>query len=154
MSDYRRSEQEELFEQLCQEVDADEAHEQEAIDHFERHMDDDEFDAARYLDIALYYSVAVARGIIELVNDEDRARCNIAELIADSLDVSYSEAECEKFAEALQVALTNGVPIDLDIVLDGCQRALDDMEQWADDEDREPLLRLRDELIRLKDDEA
>lgn len=153
MDGYRRSEQEEIFEQLCQDVDSDEAHEQDAIEYFENHMDSEGFDAARWLDVALFYSLSVARGIIELVTEEDRARSNIAEVIADNLDISYSPDECEKFAEALQLAISNGVPVDLDVVLDGCQQALDDMEQWAADDDREPLLRLRDELNRLKDDQ-
>jgi len=38
-------------------------------------------------------------------------------------------------------------------VLDGCQRALDDMEEWARDDDKAPLIRLRDELLRLKDEQ-
>lgn len=153
MDGYRRSEQEEIFEQLCQNVDADEAHEQEAIEFFEEHMDHEAFDAAQWLDVALYYSLAVARGVIDLVTAEDRARSTIAQVIADNLDISYTDEECQKFAETLQLAITNGMPVDLDIVLDGCQRALDDMEEWARDDDKAPLIRLRDELLRLKDEQ-
>jgi hypothetical protein len=40
------------------------------------------------------------------------------------------------------------VPVDLDLVLDGCQRAIDDLDTWADDETKAPLLRLREELLR------
>lgn len=152
MDGYRRSEQEEIFEQLCQSVDADEVHEQEAIEFFEEHMDHDGFDAAQWLDVALYYSIAVARGVIDLVTAEDRARSTIAEAITDNLDISYSDDECQKFAEILQLAIVNGIPVDLDLVSDGCQRALDDMEEWASDEDKAPMIRLRDELIRLKDE--
>ena len=153
MDGYRRSEQEEIFEQLCQSVDADEAHEQEAIEFFEEHMDHESFDAAQWLDVALYYSLAVARGVIDLVTAEDRARSTIAQVIADNLDISYTDEECQNFAETLQLAIANGMPVDLDIVLDGCQRALDDMEEWARDDDKAPLIRLRDELLRLKDEQ-
>lgn len=152
MDGYRRSEQEEIFEQLCQSVDADEVHEQEAIEFFEAQMGEDGFDAAQWLDVALYYSLAVARGVIDLVVAEDRARSTIAQVIADNLDISYSADECQKFAETLHLALANGVPVDLDLVLDGCQRAIDDLEQWAEEDERAPLLRLRDELNRLKDE--
>jgi len=152
MDGYRRSEQEEIFEQLCQGVDADEIHEQEAIEFFENQIGQDGFDAAQWLDVALYYSLAVARGVIDLVTAEDKARSTIAQVIADNLDISYSDEECQKFAETLQLAMANGVPVDLDLVLDGCQRALDDMDEWASEEDRAPLLLLRDELHRLKDE--
>jgi hypothetical protein len=33
-------------------------------------------------------------------------------------------------------------------VLDGCQRAIDDLDTWADDETKAPLLRLREEVLR------
>jgi len=154
MDGYRRSEQEEIFEQLCQNVDADEAHEQEAIEFFEEHMDHEAFDAAQWLDVALYYSLAVARGVIDLVPAEDRARSTIAQVITDNLDISYSDDECRKFAEVLQLCLANGVPVDLEVVMDGCQRTLDDMEEWARDDDKAPLIRLREELLRMRDDSA
>jgi len=154
MDGYIRSEREEQFEALCVSVDADEAHEQEAIEFFESQFDraeaDDSFDAAQWLDIALYYSPAVARGIIDMVAPDDKARSNIAFLIADSLDISYGEEECRQFAETLHFAMANGVPVDLDIVLDGCQNALDDLDTWADDETKEPLLGLREELLRMQ----
>jgi len=145
-----RSEQEEYFEELCIRVDADEAHEQEAIEYFENQFDQLDFDPAQWLDIALYYSPAVARGIVDLVAPDDKARSNIAEVIADNLDISYGAHECQQFAETIQFALANGVPVDLDVVLDGCQRAIDDLETWADEETREPLTRLREELLRLQ----
>jgi hypothetical protein len=40
--------------------------------------------------------------------------------------------------------------VDLDLVLDGCQRAIDDLETWADDDTKEPLMRLREEVLRLQ----
>jgi hypothetical protein len=154
MDGYIRSEREEQFEALCVSVDADETHEQEAIEFFESQFDraepEDSFDAAQWLDIALYYSPAVARGIIDMVAPDDKARSNIAFLIADSLDISYGEEECRQFAETLHFAMANGVPVDLDIVLDGCQNALDDLDTWADDETTEPLLGLREELLRMQ----
>jgi hypothetical protein len=158
MDGYIRSEREEQFEALCVSVDADEAHEQEAIEFFESQFGqgadaDDGFDAAQWLDIALYYSPAVARGIIDMVTPDDKARSNIAFLIADSLDISYGEEECRQFADTLQFAMANGVPVDLDIVLDGCQSALDDLDTWADDETKEPLLGLREELQRMQGEE-
>jgi hypothetical protein len=87
-----------------------------------------------------------------MVTPDDKARSNIALIIADSLDISYGEDECRQFAETLQFALANGVPVDLDVVLDGCQSALDDLDTWADDETRAPLLRLREELLRLQEE--
>jgi hypothetical protein len=95
----------------------------------------------------------VARGIIDLVTHDDKARSNIAEVIADNLDISYGEDECQQFAETIQFALANGVPVDLDLVLDGCQRAIDDLETWAEDDVKEPLLRLREEILRLQGEE-
>jgi hypothetical protein len=148
MDGHIRSEREEYFEELCISVDADEAHEQEAIEYFENQFGEADFDPTQWLDIALYYSPAVARGIIELVTADDRARSNIAEVIADNLDISYGEDECQQFAETIQFALANGVPVDLDLMLDGCQRAIDDLDTWADDETKAPLLRLREELLR------
>ena len=148
MDGYIRSEREEFFEQLCISVDADEAHEQEAIEYFESQFDQADFDPAQWLDIALYYSPAVARGIVEMVTPDDKARSNIAEVIADNLDISYGEDECQQFAETIEFALNNGVPVDLDVVLDGCQRAIDDLDTWADEETKAPLLRLREELLR------
>jgi hypothetical protein len=145
-----RSEREEQFEELCISVDADEAHEQEAIEFFEAQFGEADFDAAQWLDIALYYSPAVARGIIDMVTPDDKARSNIAAVIGDNLDISYGEDECQQFAETIQFALANGVPVDLDVVLDGCQRAIDDLDTWADDEVKEPLLRLREEVLRLQ----
>ena len=71
-------------------------------------------------------------------------------MIADNLDISYGEDECQQFAETIQFALNNGVPVDLDLVLDGCQRAIDDLETWADDDTKEPLMRLREEVLRLQ----
>ena len=150
MDGHIRSEREEFFEQLCMSVDADEAHEQEAIEYFENQFDQADFDPTQWLDIALYYSPAVARGIVDMVTPDDKARSNIAFLIADSLDISYGEEECRQFADTLQFAMANGVPVDLDIVLDGCQNALDDLDTWADDETKEPLLELRDELQRMQ----
>jgi hypothetical protein len=148
MDGYIRSEREEYFEQLCISVDADEAHEQEAIEYFENQFDQPDFDPAQWLDIALYYSPAVARGIVDMVTPDDKARSNIAEVIADNLDISYGEEECQQFAETIEFALNNGVPVDLDLVLDGCQRAIDDLDTWADDETKAPLLRLREEVLR------
>jgi hypothetical protein len=145
-----RSEREEYFEALCISVDADEAHEQEAIEYFEAQFGEDGFDPAQWLDIALYYSPAVARGVIEMVAPDDRARSQIAQVIAESLDISYGDEECEQFAQTLHFALANGVPVDLDLVLDGCQRALDDLETWADEATQAPLVRLREELLRLQ----
>jgi hypothetical protein len=145
-----RSEREEYFEELCISVDADEAHEQEAIEYFENQFGEADFDPAQWLDIALYYSPAVARGIIDLVAAEDKARSNIAVVIADNLDISYGADECAQFAETIQFALANGVPVDLDIVLDGCMRAIDDLDTWASDDVKEPLVRLREELLRLQ----
>ncbi|MGH8782597.1 hypothetical protein [Paraburkholderia sp.] len=147
-----RSEREEIFEQLCESVDAGETHEQEAIEFFESQFSEPDFDPAHWLDIALYHAPEVARGVIDMVAADDRARSNIAEVIADNLDISYGDEECQQFAETLQFALANGIPIDFDIVLDGCQRALDDLETWADDETKAPLLRLRDEVLRLQGD--
>ena len=147
-----RSEREEQFEALCISVDADEAHEQEAIEFFEAQFGEDGFDAAQWLDIALYYSPAVARGIIDMVTPDDRSRSNIAFAIADSLDIAYGDDECQQFAQTLQFALANGVPVDLDVVLDGCQNALDDLDTWADDETKEPLLQLRDEIQRMQEE--
>jgi hypothetical protein len=148
MDGYIRSEREEFFEQLCMSVDADEAHEQEAIEFFENQFDQSDFDPAQWLDIALYYSPAVARGIVDMVTPDDKARSNIAEVIADNLDISYSEEDCQQFAETIEFALNNGVPVDLDLVLDGCQRAIDDLDTWADDDTKAPILRLREEILR------
>ena len=103
MDGYIRSEREEFFEQLCISVDADEAHEQEAIEFFENQFDQADFDPAQWLDIALYYSPAVARGIVDMVTPDDKARSNIAEVIADNLDISYGEDECQQFAETLAI---------------------------------------------------
>lgn len=145
-----RSEREEQFEELCISVDADEMHEQEAIEFFEAQFGEADFDAAQWLDIALYYSPAVARGIVDMVTPDDKARSNIAQVIADNLDISYGEDECQQFAETIQLALANGIPVDLDVVLDGCHRAIDDLDTWAEDDVKEPLLRLREELLRLQ----
>ena len=145
-----RSEREEQFEELCISVDADEVHEQEAIEFFEAQFGEADFDAAQWLDIALYYSPAVARGIIDMVTPDDKARSNIAVVIGDNLDISYGEDECQQFAETIQFAIANGVPVDLDVVLDGCQRAIDDLDTWAEEEVKEPLLRLRDEILRMQ----
>jgi hypothetical protein len=49
--------------------------------------------------------------------------------------------------------MANGVPVDLDVVLDGCQRAIDDLDTWAEDEVKEPLLRFREEVLRMQGDE-
>jgi hypothetical protein len=152
MDGYIRSEREEQFEALCISVDADEAHEQEAIEYFEAQFGEDGFDAAQWLDIAMYYSPAVARGIVDLVAPDDKARCNIGFVIADSLDISYGPEECQQFAQTLHFARSNGVPIDLDVVLDGCQNALDDLDTWADDETKGPLLQLRDEIQRMQEE--
>ncbi|WP_133649217.1 hypothetical protein [Paraburkholderia flava] len=147
-----RSEREEIFEEMCASVDAGETHEQEAIEFFEAQFDEPDFDPAHWLDIALYHAPEVARGVIDMVAADDRARSSIAEVIADNLDISYGAEECQQFAETLQFALANGIPIDFDIVLDGCQRAIDDLDTWADDDTKAPLLRLRDEVLRLQDD--
>ena len=150
MDGYIRSEQEEIFEQMCMSVDADEAHEQEAIEFFENQFEKADFDPAQWLDIALYYSPAVARGIVDMVTPDDKARSNIAEIIADNLDISYGEQECQQFAETIGFALNNGISVDLDVVLDGCQRALDDLDTWAEEDAKEPLMRLREEVLRLQ----
>ena len=153
MDGHIRSEREEFFEQLCVSVDAGETHEQEAIEFFENQFGEADFDPAEWLDIALYHAPEVARGIIEMVPADDRARSNIAAVIADNLDISYGEDECEQFAQTLQFALSNGIPVDFDLVLDGCQRAIDDLDTWADEDTKAPLLRLREELLRLQSDE-
>ncbi|WP_153101676.1 hypothetical protein [Paraburkholderia hayleyella] len=150
MDGYIRSEREEQFEQLCISVDADELHEQEAIEYFESQIGETGFDAAQWLDIALYYAPGVAGGIIDMIAPDDRARSRIDEVIADNLDIAYGAGECQQFAETLHFARANGVPVDLDVVLDGCQRALDDLETWADEDTQAPLLRLREELLRLQ----
>ncbi|SEA85564.1 hypothetical protein [Paraburkholderia sartisoli] len=150
MDGHIRSEREEIFEELCISVDADEAHEQEAIEYFESQFGEADFDPAQWLDIALYYSPAVAGGIIDLVTADDKARSNIADIIADNLDISYGEDECQQFAETIQFAMANGVPVDLDVVLDGCMRAIDDLDTWAEEDVKEPLIRLREELLRLQ----
>jgi hypothetical protein len=149
MEDRRRAELEEQFEQACINIDAGETGPDEAVDFFERHIGEDGFDAAAWLDIALYYSPAVARGVIGFVAHDDKARSDIAAIIANNLDIAYGEVECRQFAESLQIAMTHGVPVDWELVLDGCERALDDMREWASDDDREPLENLRDELQRL-----
>ncbi len=84
MSHPIRSEQEEYFEQLCVAVDAGETHEQEAIEYFEAQSHESDFDAAQWLDIALYHAPEVARGIIDFVDEEDRARSDIAQTIANA----------------------------------------------------------------------
>jgi hypothetical protein len=150
MSHPIRSEQEEYFEQLCLAVDAGETHEQEAIEYFETQSHESDFDAAQWLDIALYHAPEVARGIIDFVDEEDRARSDIAQTIADNLDIAYGEDECERFGETLRFALANGVAVDLDVVLDGCNRALDDLEDWADEATRAPLLQLRETLLEMQ----
>jgi hypothetical protein len=150
MDGYIRSEREENFEQLCISVDAGETHEQEAIEYFESQFGEADFDPAQWLDIALYHSPAVAQGIVEMVAPDDRARSNIAEVIADNLDISYGEQECQQFADTIHFALANGIPVDLDLVLDGCQRAIDDLDTWADEDTKAPLLSLREELLRLQ----
>ncbi|QDQ83560.1 hypothetical protein [Paraburkholderia megapolitana] len=153
MDGHIRSEREEFFEQLCISVDAGETHEQEAIEFFENQFGEADFDPTEWLDIALYHAPEVARGIIEMVPADDRARSNIAAVIADNLDISYGEDECEQFVQTLQFALSNGIPVDFDLVLDGCQRAIDDLDTWADEDTKAPLLRLREELLRLQADE-
>ncbi|MCX4164315.1 MULTISPECIES: hypothetical protein [Paraburkholderia] len=153
MDGHIRSEREEFFEQLCISVDAGETHEQEAIEFFENQFGEADFDPTEWLDIALYHAPEVARGVIEMVAADDRARSNIAAIIADNLDISYGEDECEQFAQTLQFALANGIPVDFDLVLDGCQRAIDDLDTWADEDTKAPLLRLREELLRLQADE-
>ncbi|MEQ5838030.1 hypothetical protein N0A02_01075 [Paraburkholderia acidicola] len=153
MDGHIRSEREEFFEQLCISVDAGETHEQEAIEFFENQFGEADFDPAEWLDIALYHAPEVARGVIEMVAADDRARSNIAAVIADNLDISYGEDECEQFAQTLQFAMANGIPVDFDLVLDGCQRAIDDLDTWADEDTKAPLLRLREELLRLQADE-
>lgn len=149
MSHPIRSEQEEYFEQLCLAVDAGETHEQEAIEYFETQSHEPDFDAAQWLDIALYHAPEVARGIIDFVSDEDRARSDIAQTIADNLDIAYGADDCERFTQTLRVALANGVAVDVDVVLDGCNRALDDLEGWADEETKAPLQQLREALMEI-----
>lgn len=149
MSDSIRSEQEEYFEQLCIAVDAGDAHEQEAIEFFEAQSHESGFDAAQWLDIALWHALEVARGIIDLVDPEDRERSDIAQTIADNLDISYGDDDCERFAQTIRFALANGVPVDLDVVLDGCNRALDDLDTWASDDAKTPLVQLRDTVMEL-----
>ena len=151
MSEPIRSEQEDYFEQLCLAVDAGDTHEQEAIEYFETQSHEPDFDAAQWLDIALYHAPEVARGIIDLVDPEDRERSNIAQTIADNLDISYDADECERFGQTLRFALANGVPVDLDVVLDGCNRALDDLDAWASDDTKAPLVQLRDRVLELHD---
>jgi hypothetical protein len=92
----------------------------------------------------------VARGIIDFVDESDRARSDIAQTIADNLDIAYGDDECERFVETLRFALANGVPVDLDVVLDGCNRALDDLEDWADDDTKGPLVQLRETLLEMQ----
>ncbi|WP_321783062.1 hypothetical protein [Paraburkholderia sp. J94] len=150
MSDPIRSEQEEYFEQLCLAVDAGETHEQEAIEYFEEQSHEAGFDAAQWLDIALYHAPDVARGIIDFVDEEDRARSDIAQTIADNLDIAYGDDDCQRFESVIRFALANGVPVDLDVVLDGCNRALDDLEGWANDDTMAPLVRLRESLLALQ----
>jgi hypothetical protein len=152
MSDPIRSEQEEYFEQLCLAVDAGETHEQEAIEYFESQSHEPDFDAALWLDIALYHAPEVARGVIDLVDESDRARSDIAQTIADNLDIAYGDDECERFAETLRFALANGVPVDLDVLLDACNRALDDLEDWADEDTKAPLVQLRETLMEMHAD--
>lgn len=149
MSHPIRSEQEEYFEQLCVAVDAGDAHEQEAIEYFETQSHEPDFDAALWLDIALYHAPEVARGIIDLVDPEDRERSDIAQTIADNLDISYDDDECERFAQTIRFALSNGVAVDLDVVLDGCNRALDDLDTWASDDAKAPLVQLRETVLQL-----
>src|SRR5258708_18186934 len=74
MDGYIRSEREEFFEQLCISVDADEAHEQEAIEYFENQFDQADFDPAQWLDIALFYSLAGAPAVVEMVTTDHKAR--------------------------------------------------------------------------------
>jgi hypothetical protein len=150
MSDPIRSEQEEYFEQLCLAVDAGETHEQEAIEYFEEQSHEADFDAAQWLDIALYHAPEVARGIIDLVDEDDRQRSDIAQTIADNLDIAYGDEDCERFEAIVRLALANGVPVDLDVVLDGCNRALDDLEGWANDDTMAPLVRLRETLLAMQ----
>jgi hypothetical protein len=150
MSHPIRSEQEEYFEQLCLDVDAGVTHEQEAIEYFETQSHESDFDAAQWLDIALYHAPEVARGIIDFVDETDRARSDIAQTIADNLDIAYGEDDCERFAATLRFAIANNVPVDLDVVLDGCNRALDDLDDWADDETKAPLIALREALYELQ----
>jgi len=152
MSQPIRSEQEEYFEQLCLAVDAGDTHEQEAIEYFETQSHEPDFDAAQWLDIALYHAPDVARGIIDLVDPDDRERSAIAHTIADNLDISYGDDECERFAQTIHFALANGVPVDLDVVLDGCHRALDDLDSWASDDTKAPLVQLRDTVLALHGD--
>jgi hypothetical protein len=142
----RRSEEEENFERLCVGVASDEFHEQEAIEYFEQQMGQPGFDATRWLDVALYFSPGVSRGIIEMVSAEDKAASAIDQAIADNLDISYDEQECEQFADTIEFALNTGVALDLDVVRNGCQRALDDMQEWAGEDEMAPLLRLRDAI--------
>ncbi len=150
MSHPIRSEQEENFEALCLAVDAGEAHEQEAIAYFETERDEPGFDATAWLDIALYHSPDVAQGILDFVTVEDRERSDIAQSIADTLDISYGDDDCERFARSIHLAIANGIPIDLDVLLDGCQRALDDLDSWASDDTKAPLEHLRAALVELQ----
>jgi hypothetical protein len=150
----RRTEEEEHFERLCVGVADEEVHEQEAIEFFEQHLGHEKFDAVRWLDVALYFSLDVARGVIDQVSAEDKAASTISEVIADNLDISYEPYECEQFADIIQFAQANGVAVDFDILLSGCQRTLDDMADWASEETMAPVERLRDELNRLKPDAA
>ncbi|MBN3857594.1 MULTISPECIES: hypothetical protein [unclassified Paraburkholderia] len=150
MSDPIRSEQEETFEQLCLAVDGGETHEQEAIEFFEENSHEPGFDAAQWLDIALYHAPDVARGIIDFVDAEDRERSDIAQTIADNLDIAYGDDDCQRFEAIIRFALANGVPVDLDVVLDGCNRALDDLEGWANEGTMAPLVHLRETLMALQ----
>ncbi|MCP3721901.1 hypothetical protein M3I53_01970 [Paraburkholderia sp. CNPSo 3272] len=150
MSDSIRSEQEEYFEQLCLAVAAGETHEQEAIEYFEEQSHESGFDAAVWLDIALYHAPDVARGIIDFVDVSERERSDIAQTIADTLDISYGDDECERFEATIRFALANGIPVDLDVLLDGCNRALDDLEGWASADTMAPLVRLREALFELQ----
>ncbi|WP_118179796.1 hypothetical protein [Paraburkholderia phosphatilytica] len=153
MNEPIRSEREEYFEQLCIAVDGDEAHEQEAIECFENALAEADIDPAHWLDIALFYSLDVARGIVDMVPQEDRARSAIADVIADNLDIAHDDDDCQHFMEAIHFALANGVAVDLDVLRDGCERALDDLDSWASDDAKAPLLQLRDEIDRLRDPE-
>ncbi|WP_322048864.1 hypothetical protein [Paraburkholderia sp. J67] len=150
MSDSIRSEQEEYFEQLCLAVDGGETHEQEAIEFFEEHSHDADFDAAQWLDIALYHALDVARGIIDFVDAEDRERSDIAQTIANNLDIAYADDDCARFEAIIRFALANGVPVDLDVVLDGCNRALDDLESWATEGAMAPLVQMREAMLALQ----
>ena len=92
----------------------------------------------------------VARGIIDFVDESDRERSDIAQTIADTLDISYGDDECARFEATIRFALANRIPVDLDVVLDGCNRALDDLEGWASADTMAPLVRLRDALFELQ----